>query len=152
MASLLWWWEHDAWARLGMALVGALLAAIVLRVLAYAFLGRLAKRHPLTGDLFRRASAPMELPIPLLMLLAALRVLPEADVLRSFVLVQHLLVIALMVALTWLVLRCLWVLEFVAIRKYPLDVSDNLSARRVLTQVRVLRRTADVMVLMLGAS
>jgi len=152
MDSLVGWWHHDVWTRLGMTVVVAFVATLILRALAYAVLGRLARRHPLMGDLLRRATTPMEWLIPLVMLVAALRVLPEADVLPSFVLMQHILVIALMVVVTWLVLRCLWVIEFVAIRKYPLDVADNLSARRVLTQVRVLRRTADVLVLLLGAS
>jgi len=152
MDSLARLWHHDDWARLGMAVVGALLIALMLRVLAYAVLGRLARRHPLTADLFGRASAPMEWLIPLLMLVTALRVLPEADVLPAFVLAQHLLVIALLVAVTWLVLRCLGAFELAAIRRYPVDVSDNLSARRMLTQVRVLRRTADVLLLLLGAS
>jgi small-conductance mechanosensitive channel len=152
MDSLARLWHHDDWARLGMAVVGALLIALLLRVLAYAVLGRLARRHPLTADLFGRACAPMEWLIPLLMLVTALRVLPEADVLPAFVLAQHVLVIALLVAVTWLVLRCLGAFELAAIRRYPVDVSDNLSARRMLTQVRVLRRTADVLVILLGAA
>jgi len=150
--SLLRWWQHDPWARFAMAVGGALVGAVLLRALAYATLRRSAKRRPLLADLLGRASAPMEWLIPLLMMAVALRVLPDADVFPAFVLVQHALVIALMVALTWLVLRSLGAFELAAIRKYPLDVSDNLAARRMLTQVRVLRRTADVLVLMLGAS
>jgi small-conductance mechanosensitive channel len=152
MSSIAWWWHHDAWARLSMALVGAVIAAVLFRALAYGVLRRLAKRHPLTADLLGCASAPMEWLIPLLMLVVAVRVLPDADALPAFVLGQHVLVIALTVAATWLVLRCLGAFELAAIRRYPLDVADNLAARRMLTQVRVLRRTADVLVLLLGAS
>ncbi|PXV60369.1 Small-conductance mechanosensitive channel [Dyella jiangningensis] len=152
MDSLLRWWQHDPWTRLGMAVAVALVVSVVLRALAYAVLRHLAKRRPLAADLLGRASAPMEWLIPLLILVASLRVLPDADVLPPFVLVQHVLLIALMVALTWLALRCLGTLELAAIRKYPLDVADNLAARRMITQVRVLRRTADVLVLLLGAS
>lgn len=135
-----------------MAVAGALLAAMALRLLAYAVLRPLARRRALAADLLGRASAPMEWLIPLLMLVAALRVLPDADVLPALVLVQHVLLIALMVALVWLALRCLSVLELAAIRRYPVDVDDNLAARRMLTQVRVLRRIADVLVILLGAS
>jgi len=150
--SLMLWWQHDPWARFAIAVGVALVAAVLLRALAYAVLRRLARRHPLMADLLGRASAPMEWLIPLSMLVIALRVLPDIDVLPAFVLGQHALIIALLVAVTWLVLRCLGAFELAAIRKYPLDVSDNLAARRMLTQVRVLRRTADVLVLMLGAS
>lgn len=145
-------WTDSAWTRLGMVLVVALLVALALRGIAYAVLKRLARRRPVVANMLGRASAPMEWVIPLLMLVAALRVLPDTDVLPSFALIQHVLTIALMVSVTWLILRCLRTLELVAIRRYPIDVSDNLSARRMLTQVRVLRRTAEVVVILLGAS
>jgi len=145
-------WSDSAWTRLGMTLVVALLVSLALRGVAYAVLRRLARRRPVVANMLGRASAPMEWVIPLLMLVAALRVVPDTDVLPPFALIQHVLVIALMVSVTWLVLRCLRTLELVAIRRYPLDVSDNLSARRMLTQVRVLRRTAEVVVVLLGAS
>jgi small-conductance mechanosensitive channel len=65
---------------------------------------------------------------------------------------QHLLLIALLAVGTWLVVRCLGAFEGVAIRRYPMDVADNLQARRVVTQVRVLGRIADVIVVFIGAS
>lgn len=132
--------------------VGALLLALVLRLLSYALLRRFARRHPIAVSMLRRASRPMDWLVPLLMLVVALRVLPDADALPAFVLIQHVLVVALLIAATWLALRCLGTLEMVAIRRYPLDVADNLAARRMITQVRVLRRTADVLLLLLGAS
>jgi len=135
-----------------MAVVGALLLALVLRATSYAVLRRMGKRHPIAVSMLRRASRPMDWLVPLLMLVVALRVLPDADALPAFVLIQHVLVVALLMAVTWLVLRCLGTLELVAMRRYPLDVDDNLAARRMITQVRVLRRTADVLVLLLGAS
>lgn len=150
--SLLRWWQHDPWARFGIAVAAGVICALLLRTLAYLVLGRLAKRHLVVADLLARATAPMEWLIPLLMLSIALRALPDADVFPAFVLVEHVLVVALLVAATWLVLRCLGAFELAAIRRYPLDVADNLAARRMLTQVRVLRRTADVLVLLLGAA
>lgn len=146
------WWQHDPLARLGIMVVGALLLALVLRLLSYALLRRFARRHPIAVSMLRRASRPMDWLVPLLMLVVALRVLPDADALPAFVLIQHVLVVALLIAATWLALRCLGTLEMVAMRRYPLDVADNLAARRMITQVRVLRRTADVLLLLLGAS
>ena len=144
------YWNSDPWARLGMALVVALLASLLLRTAAYAVLHRLARRHPVAADMLGRGSAPMEWLIPLLMLVAALRVVPDTDVLPAFTLIQHVMAVALIVSVTWLALRCLGTLELVAIRRYPLNVSDNLSARRMVTQVRVLRRTANVVVVIIG--
>jgi len=152
VAELMRWWQHDPLARLGIMVVGALLLALVLRLLSYALLRRFARRHPIAVSMLRRASRPMDWLVPLLMLVVALRVLPDADALPAFVLIQHVLVVALLIAATWLALRCVGTLEMVAIRRYPLDVADNLAARRMITQVRVLRRTADVLLLLLGAS
>lgn len=152
MDSLMRLWHHDPWARLGVAVLAALAAGVLLRWLAAVVFGRLATRRPGRADLLRRISAPMTWVIPLLMLVAALRVLPDIDVLPAFVLMQHVVLIGLLVSLTWLSLRCLGALELAAIRRYPVDVSDNLAARRMLTQVRVLRRTSDVLVVLLGAA
>jgi small-conductance mechanosensitive channel len=144
-------WLQDVWARLGLAVVIGLLLAAVLRVVAHAVLRRLTKHHPLAADIMRRASAPMEWLMPLLTLTVALRVWP-ATTSAPFVLLQHLLLIALLAVGTWLAVRCIGAFEGAAIRRYPMDVADNLQARRVVTQVRVLGRTADVIVIVIGLS
>ena len=67
-------------------------------------------------------------------------------------LLQLFLLIALLAVCTWLLIRCIGAFEDAAIRNHPMDAADNLQARRVVTQVRVLGRTADVIVIILGAS
>jgi len=137
--------------RLGLAVVVGLLLAIALRAAAYALLRRLAKSHPVTSDIMGRASAPMEWLMPLLTLTMALRIWPPTAS-TPLVLLQHLLLIAVLAVGTWLAVRCIGALEGAAIRRYPTDMADNLQARRVVTQVRVLGRTADVIVIVLGMS
>ena len=144
-------WAADPWARLGLALVASLMLALLVRVVAYAALDRVATRQPVLSDLLRRASAPMEWVLPLLALAICLRTWP-ASVSPLFTLLQHLSLIALLGACTWLVVRCIGAFEDAAIRNHPMDVADNLRARRVVTQVRVLGRTADVIVIILGAA
>ncbi|WP_082582754.1 mechanosensitive ion channel domain-containing protein [Frateuria sp. Soil773] len=145
-------WSHDVWLRLGVAVLVALVLALLLRALAYGVLRRLARRRPFAADLLKRTSAPMEWLIPLLMLAVALRVMPGADALPAAVLLRHLLLVALLAAATWLAIRCVGALERVAMRHYPMDVADNLLARRVLTQVRVLGRTADILLATIGVA
>ena len=144
-------WMHNAWVRLGLLVVVGLVLAVVLRALAYAVLRRSAVGHPVIADIMGRASAPMEWLIPLLTLTMALRIWPPAAS-APVALLQHLLLIALLATGTWLVVRCIGAFEGAAIRRYPMDVADNLRARRVVTQVRVLGRTADVIVIVIGAS
>lgn len=144
-------WLQDVWVRLGSAVALGLLLAVALRAVAYAVLRHMAKRHPLISDVMRRASAPMEWLMPLLTLTIALRVWP-ATTSSAFALLQQLLLIALLAVGTWLAVRCIGAFEGAAIRRYPMDVADNLRARSVVTQVRVLGRTADVIVIVIGAS
>ena len=144
-------WLQDVWVRLGFAVAVGLLLAVALRAVAYAVLRRMAKHHPLISDVMRRASAPMEWLMPLLTLTIALRVWPPTTS-SAFALLQQLLLVALLAVGTWLAVRCIGTFEGVAIRRYPMDVADNLRARSVVTQVRVLARTADVIVIVIGAS
>ena len=144
-------WLQNVWVWFGLAVVIGLVLAVALRAVAYALLRRLAKSHPVTSDVMGRASAPMEWLMPLLTLTIAMHVWPATPS-ASFALLQHMLLIAVLAASTWLAVRCLGALEGAAIRRYPMDVADNLRARRVVTQVRVLGRTVDVIVIVIGAS
>ncbi len=144
-------WNHNVWVRLGLTVAAGLLAALVLRVVAHAVLRRTATRHPVMADIMQRASAPMEWLLPLLAVTLALRIWPPSAS-ATFALLQHVLLIALLAVITWLVVRCIGAFEGAAIRRYPMDVADNLRARRVVTQVRVLGRTADIIVVIIGAS
>ncbi|MFC5437891.1 mechanosensitive ion channel family protein [Rhodanobacter umsongensis] len=145
-------WLQDVWVRLGLAVVVGLLLAMVFRAAAHAVLRRLSKHHPLASDIMQRASGPMEWLMPLLTLSVALRVWPASATSTAFALLLHLLQIALLAVGTWLAVRCIGAFEGAAIRRYPIDVADNLQARRVVTQVRVLGRTADVVVIVIGLS
>ncbi len=144
-------WQQNVWVRLGLAVIVGLLLALVLRTGAHALRKRFTRTHPVAADIMGRASAPMEWLLPLLTLTVALRTWPPPDS-APFAMLQHLLLIALLAVGTWLAVRCIGAFEGAAIRRYPMDVADNLQARRVVTQVRVLGRTADVIVIIIGMS
>src|SRR5690606_21568447 len=56
--------------------------------------------------------------------------------------VRHLNGLLLIATATWLAIRCVNGLADGVIAQHPSDIADNLRARRVLTQTRVLARTA----------
>jgi small-conductance mechanosensitive channel len=145
-------WNQEPWVRLGGAVCVALLFAVAIRRAGWVVMRRLARGRPLAADMLRRASAPMEWLVPLLMLSLALRLAPEANRLLALDLLQHLLLVALIATAAWLLVRCVSALEGLAIHQYPIDKSDNLRARRVLTQVRVLGRTFNVLIVLLALS
>jgi len=142
-------WTHP-WARQGITIALALLLAAIVRWLAHMLRRRLGGSHPVLADMLGQARAPMEWLLPLLALTIALRIAPQAGPPGLWRALQHLLLVALLSAATWLGVRCIGALERFAMRQYPLDIADNLRARRVLTQVRVLGRTASVIVVLIG--
>ncbi|HEV7816926.1 MAG TPA: mechanosensitive ion channel domain-containing protein [Janthinobacterium sp.] len=58
--------------------------------------------------------------------------------------------VALIVALTWLAMACIGSVSVTVAQLHPVDVADNLRARRVLTQTSVLTRSANFIVGLLG--
>jgi small-conductance mechanosensitive channel len=143
-------WDSHPWGRLGLTVSAALLVAFVLRSLAFVVLRRLARHRPFTADLVGHANPPMEWLIPLLMLTIALRVTPDIDQFRWLDAINHLLMVLLIAVLTWLAVRCIGAAQLAAMRLFPVDREDNLRARQVVTQVRVLGRIAVAMAVLVG--
>jgi len=148
--NLLEIWNDQPWIRLGVTVVVALLVAIVVHRLARALLWRLSEGHPMAREMLRQARAPMGWLVPLLVLVVALRARPEADQLHVAAPAEQVLVIALIAVATWLGVRCINAAEFYFCRRFPVDTKDNLRARRVLTQARVLGRTGSVLLILIG--
>ena len=127
---------------------GALLLAAVLGLAAHALLyrgaARLGRRAPallvFDGALLRRTKRPMRLLLPLLGVHAALPILrplvPPA-LLGAGDLALHLVLIG---AVAWALIAVSFVLEDVVARRFDVSPADNLRARRIRTQVGVLRR------------
>jgi small-conductance mechanosensitive channel len=141
-------WREGPWLHLGAWFVIAALLAILLGGLIRLLVRRLRNAHPVAADMMRRASAPLLWLLPLLMLALVTR--PGAPPSLAMDILHHLIVIALVASITWAMVRCIGVVENVAIRRHPVDVADNLEARRVVTQVKVLGRTAEVIVVVRG--
>lgn len=132
-------------------LCAALLVLLVLSLSSH-LLTRLMLRFGrgflFTREVSRQLEKPVRALLPLLGLQAVwasapgeLFLIPTA---RRF---TGLLIIAV---LTWLCLRLLRGVEQVILLNNPLDVRDNLRARRIQTQTRVLLRTLSGLVLLIG--
>ena len=150
--TLATFWNEHPWGRLGLTVVAALLASFLLRGVARLFLHRLARRHRATAQLIGHINPPMEWLIPMAMLTIALRVTPDIDQFRWLDGINHMLAVLLIAVVSWLLVRCIDTGQMAALRLYPVDQEDNLRARRVVTQVRVLGRITSGMVILLGAA
>jgi small-conductance mechanosensitive channel len=133
--------------------IGALLvlaAAAVLGLLVYAGLHRFLRLVlrgregwlPLRGALLRRIRPPLRLLVPVLCVSAALPIV-QASLAGT---VQSVLAVALQVlfviGVAWGLLAVLFAVEEAIAERYTTDVSDNLKARKIVTQTRILSRIA----------
>nr|WP_235522303.1 mechanosensitive ion channel domain-containing protein [Cellulomonas sp. Root137] len=124
------------------AVVVAYLAATLLSVLVR----RVARKSAVAADLSRRSRRPMRAVLLVVAVWIALRLSTDpSDWTRT---VEHVLLIALIITVAWLIGSLAFVLEDAALQRYRIDVADNRHARRVRTQVQVLRRiTVAILVL-----
>ena len=143
------WFENSALGLLAAALIAVALALIVHWV-GGRIVKRLTRGLPITGAVARRCWRPSRFVLPLLALQTVLQAGP--DHLAFIDRVRHANGLLLLAALTWLALRAVDGLAQGVISKHVLDVEDNLNARRIHTQTRLLSRTASFMVLVAGLS
>ena len=134
--------------RAAAALTLAALLGLVAHALLYRGLAHLGRRAPVLlvfdGALLRRTRGPTRLLFPLLALhwaLPVLALLVSPALLAAWDLTLHLLLIA---AVAWVLIGLTFVLEDVVVRRF--DVADDPRARRVRTQVSVLRRVLVMIV------
>ncbi|MBB3228754.1 small-conductance mechanosensitive channel [Luteibacter sp. Sphag1AF] len=139
----------NPWTRFALIVVVALIVAAFLRRLFYASVRRLTRHRPTVAAMLAKGRGPMDLIIPLTALLLAFRAAPD-DPSRWLGGIEHLVGVGLIGAMTWFLVGCVGALEAAVTRFNPIDAEDNLRARRVQTQVRVLSRTAMVIIILLG--
>ena len=131
-----------AWLWAVAILVGAVLVALLLHSLVFSVAARITRRAGAVADqlIVRHTRKPARLILPLVALALTLPglALPARLAEAS----RHLIVLGLIAAAAWLVIELINVVQDLIAARYRLDISDNLEARRVRTQVNVLRRVA----------
>jgi small-conductance mechanosensitive channel len=135
---------------------GTLLTSLVAVLVAAAVHGlgarvvrRVARPYPITSAVVRYIDKPSRVVLAFLALeflwLQVADALPFAGGLRTVA------AVGLIVALTWLLVRVAAAVAEAIVQAHPLDTPDNLQARRIHTQARVLARTVMVIIVIVGA-
>ncbi len=135
--TLLW----SAGILAGMIIVAHLVRAIVLWLLR-----RLTQRRgKLIGQsLVRHGEGPSRWIFPLLAMLCVLPGLELPQVVKSAL--EHITGLGLIAAIAWLVILFVDIARDVIASRYRVDVSDNLTARRIQTQFEILHRLTVILV------
>jgi len=128
------------------AVVGALIVhGGVTGILTRMFRGR----HPILLRILTGTAGPSRLALLLFALVLAFQVAPlEAE---TATVLSRLLILATVGLLGWMALTAVHVVADLYLMRFRIDVADNLLARKHVTQVRILTRVADVVLIILTA-
>ncbi len=135
----------------GVILVGAATGiGLAIHYLAYSVATAMTKRSENTFNkaVIKYSRAPMRIILPLVAVSSVVPFLKLTPSLSDDV--EHAISLLLIASFAWLVVQCMDVLQDVAIYHYRVDVSDNLRARKIQTQLKILKRIVLVLVSVLA--
>jgi len=139
---------EGAWGKLVIAAaVIVVLSQLAHRVLRPVVL-RMSARSMVLLALTRRCDRPVQALVPLAAIQVALQALPDS--LPGLGFVEHINVALTIGAATWLAVAAIRAIGDGIIALHPVELADNLAARRVQTQTRVLTRIASGVAMMAG--
>lgn len=138
--------------------VGTIGGAVLLGILAYVLLRWGTKRmirertdeRPLENALVRHLRKPVLLFLPVLFVYGVLPVVREYMTVSTSAVVEGGLQALLVIAVAWLLIAALQAAEDAIAGHYEMNVPDNLKARKIVTQVRILRRISTVIIMILA--
>ncbi|PJK00698.1 hypothetical protein CO641_01610 [Lysobacteraceae bacterium NML91-0213] len=130
-----------------------LVVALAMGVVVRQFLLAAARRARGRADrawarIFTAVAAPAAFALPLLFLSLAVAATPLPDVWIERI--QHALRVGGMACVTWALVRGVGAIEQRIVARNPVDVVDNLHARRVQTQTRVISRAIQIGIMLVG--
>ena len=141
--------ETSSW-RVLIAAVIVVIAALIVHRVGAAIIWRISRNHPVSSAVARRCWRPARLVLPVLGLQGVWQA--AADTLPFISTIRHGNALLLLAGLTWLAQRAVGGVAQGIVAQHPVDVEDNLNARRVHTQTRLLARTVSFMVVVAGLS
>jgi small-conductance mechanosensitive channel len=145
-------WQAEYIVTNSEILVLAVVSVIISYEVMYFFAGQLIRSttNIVARGLVEQSKKPMGLILPLT---AAQMVIPKLPLAAERAdMLLHLLTIAQIVAISWLVVRMVSIFDQYAEQQYYSGTKDRLVARRVRTQARVLRQIVMVIVYVIAAA
>lgn len=142
--------QSATWLRPALVLGGGVLVGLVVHLVLFAILGRMARRTATSVD--DVLLGQLRNPARVFVLLVLLKMVTPAAMLSELAtsLLAHLTSILLIVAVTWLVIALTRVGRDLVTERYDITAADNLDARKVHTQYDVLSKIVIAVVITLG--
>jgi small-conductance mechanosensitive channel len=136
------------WVAILFEFLMAWLAVAIFHRVGTNLLERIAAPFPFSRRLVRYGHMAGAVVVFLLLSQVILRAAP--DTLRGIDMLRHLNALGLITALTWLGVRCVKAIADTIVELNPADVADNLQARRIQTQTKVMSRAVTVVIVLIG--
>ena len=131
-------------------LVATVLVALLVHHVLFRTLDRLARGTKTIVDdsLVRHLRRPARLIIPILAVSFLLPLLAVSP--RILIFLKQTLSLLLIISVAWLLVKLVYVLEDLILNQYSIDIKDNLEARRVHTQIQILKKVVIIVVVVLA--
>ena len=134
-----------------LAVLLALVVAFVLTTVIAGVVRRLGRRSPLVGDFARRVRRPLRALLMVIAVWIAIRLVTNPGV-GWLPAVEHLMLILFIIMGAWFIGALAFVVEDSVLKRYRTDVADNRHARRVRTQISLVRRLTVALIVVLAMS
>lgn len=141
---------QGSWPQVGLAAVLAMTVALIAHWLAARVAVRAARRFPIGSVVLTHIRPAAGLLLPLLALNSVLA--GASDALTGIGSARHFALLGLVAGVTWLGVRSIAGVQKAVIAAHPATTGDNLAARRIHTQTRVLAHSAEVLVIIVGVA
>jgi small-conductance mechanosensitive channel len=144
--------DTRSWLISAAILGGAILAALVVHLVLFTVLEKILSRRGTDAQsiVTRRAKKSTRIIFPLLALVLATPLAPIPPDLKSIL--QHALGLGVIASVGWAVIILTELAGNVILARHSMDLPDNLSARRIRTQIQVLQRILSLTVSILTAA
>ncbi|NBC01755.1 MAG: mechanosensitive ion channel [Bacteroidetes bacterium] len=146
--------EAEAWLYLALALAGAVVIGLVVHAVAsYVVRGvskRVGRGAPVRKEVLARIYRPLQLLVPLLLASGAVSVAAPAFVPGAEAPLGSMLHVAIVFSVAWLLIALVMAAEEVISQQFSIEEADNLRARKIVTQTRILRRIAVIIISVLA--
>ena len=126
--------------------------ALVVHAIVFAALRRISRRpgHVLDESIIRHGSKPAKWIFIFTALLVTVPTTPLPHIFATGI--SHVSALGLIAAVAWIFIAATAVMSDLLSARYRVDVADNLSARKIETQVHVLRRVTTVIVVIVAVA
>jgi small-conductance mechanosensitive channel len=130
-----------------LVIAGLLLALLAHAVIVQTMRRTLGARHPRIRALLTNSKGPLRLGLMVLALSFVVRIAPISD--NAAAALGGILNVAFIALLGWVALTAVQISSQIYLQQFRLDTEDNLLARKHVTQVRILKRAIDVLIVIM---